>query len=87
MASIVSEIREDLQRNFSARSSTSFNIEYNVVRSLLGKNLEKIKLELEKSIKQFIIEELEYNKNFEITITIQKDYDNDFIIIFLFTRK
>lgn len=87
MASIVNEIREDLERNFSASSSTSFNIEYNIVRSLLGKNLEKAKLELEKSIKQYIIEELEYNKNFEITITIQKDYDNDFTVNFLFIRK
>ena len=64
MACIISEIKEDLQHNFTTRSYT----EYAVIRSSLGKNLEKIRIELE------------YNKNFEITITIHKD--NDFIVNF-----
>ncbi len=87
MACIISEIKADLQNNFITRSSTSFSTEYAVIRSSLGKNLEKIRIELERCIKQYIIEELEYNKSFEITITIHKDYANDFIINFLFIKK
>jgi len=87
MANIISEIKTDLQNNFIIRSSTSFSTEYAIIRSSLGKNLEKIRIDLEKCIKQYIIEELEYNKSFEITITIQKNYTNDFTINLLFIKK
>jgi hypothetical protein len=94
MSSIISEIKTDLQHNFTTRSYTSFSTEYAVIRSSLGKNyeksrieLEKIRIELEKCIKQYIIEELEYDKSFEITITIHKDYANDFTVNFLFIKK
>jgi hypothetical protein len=90
MASIISEIKTDLQHNFTTRSYTSFSTEYVVVRSSFGKiriEFEKIRIELEKCIKQYIIEELEYNKSFEITITIYKNCTNDFTVNFLFIKK
>jgi hypothetical protein len=43
MACIISEIKTDLQHNFTTRSST----EYVVICSSLGKNLERIRIELE----------------------------------------
>ena len=94
MASIISEIKTDLQHNFTTRSYTSFSTEYIVVRSSLVKihekiriEFEKIRIELEKCIKQYIIEELEYNKSFEITITIYKNCTNDFTVNFIFIKK
>jgi hypothetical protein len=87
MTSFISEIKEDLRRSFSIRSLTTFDIEYIVDRSSLGKNLDKTRLELEHNIKQYIVEDLEHNNKFEIKITIQKGEDNDFTVNFLFIKK
>lgn len=87
MTSFITEIKEDLRRSFSIRSLTTFDIEYIVDRSSLGKNLDKTRLELEHNIKQYIVEDLEHNNKFEIKITIRKSEDNDFTVNFLFIRK
>ena len=73
---IYDEIVIDLEKNFKRRSDAVCSTDYTFseLESSIsrGKNAEKISKELEQRIRQYIQDDLEYSKIFEIKITIEK---------------